>query len=198
MGIISKKIKNIKAFLLFLLFSLGSLIFFLKVTQIVLTVRNQKFILTLTTVSSLSQPLTIDLCCFYLSHILWQLSWYYSFYFALFRSTMPVNARSSHWRCSVRRGVLWYLLKSKTRLLTSRTKLNLPLETNIQIQMFGLTLQIIDHNIPPPYMANSLDLITHDKYLPNVYTHCHIFGAILYLISLSRIDVLFCSIQISF
>ena len=33
-----------------------------------------------------------------------------------------------------------YLLKPKTRLLTSRTKLNLPLETNIQIQMFGLTL----------------------------------------------------------
>ena len=39
-----------------------------------------------------------------------------------------------------RRDMLWYLLKPKTRLLTSRTKLNLPLETNIQIQMFGLTL----------------------------------------------------------
>ena len=37
------------------------------------------------------------------------------------------------------RFLLWYLLKHKTRLLTSRAKLNLPLGTNIQIQMFGLT-----------------------------------------------------------
>ena len=37
------------------------------------------------------------------------------------------------------RFLLCYLLKHKRRLLTSRAKLNLPLGTNIQIQMFGLT-----------------------------------------------------------
>ena len=49
---------------------------------------------------------TTDLCYFHLSHILWQLSWHCNFYFALFRSTMSGNARSSHRRCSVRKGSL--------------------------------------------------------------------------------------------
>ena len=84
-----------------------ALIFFLKVTYIVLTARNQEFILTLTAVPSLSQPLTYVIFIY----ILQQLSWYYNFYFVLFRSTISENASSSHRRCSVRRGVLKNFLK---------------------------------------------------------------------------------------
>ena len=81
-----------------------ALIFFLKVTYIVLTARNQEFFFNFDCCTQFIP--TIDLCYFHLSHILQQLSWYYNFYFALFRSTMSENARSSHQSCSVRRGVL--------------------------------------------------------------------------------------------
>ena len=84
-----------------------ALIIFFKVTYMVLTARNQEFILTLTAVPSLSQPLTYVIFIY----ILQQLSWYYNFYFVLFRSTISENASSSHRRCSVRRGVLKNFLK---------------------------------------------------------------------------------------
>ena len=74
--------------------------------------------------------------------------------------------------------MLSYLLKHKTRLLTSRTTQS-PLRkdyTNANV-----LFDVIDHNIPPPYMVNSPELIAHDKYLSNVYTRCHISGTILYL-----------------
>ena len=92
-----------------------ALIFFLKVTYIVLTTRNLEFIFNLTAVPSLSS--TIDLCYFHLTHISWQLSQYYNFYFVLFRSTMSGNARSSHHRCSVRRSVLRHFSKFTGKLL---------------------------------------------------------------------------------
>ena len=45
----------------------------------------------------------------------------------------------------------------------------------------NVSFDVIDHNFPPPYMVNSPELIANDKSLPNVYTRCHISGAILYL-----------------
>ena len=52
----------------------------------------------------------------------------------------------------------------------------------------NVLFDVIDHNIPPLYMVNSLELIVHDKYLPNVYTRCLISGAILYLVE----DYIYC------
>ena len=63
---------------------------------------------------------TIDLCCFHSSHILWRLSWYYNFYFALFRSTTSGNAKSSHRRCSVRRVVFRNFAKFTGKHLCQR------------------------------------------------------------------------------